>query len=68
MRRSLPAARLAALLDEPLAAAAQNILPVARTSAESVEKPANGRRTVALALIEPGSIGQVPRPPVVVAG
>ena len=30
--------RLAALLDLPLAAAAQNIVPVARTSAESVEK------------------------------
>jgi hypothetical protein len=30
--------RLAALLDVPLAAAAQNIVPVARTSAESVEK------------------------------
>jgi hypothetical protein len=30
--------RLAALLDVPLAAAAQNIVPVARTSAEAVEK------------------------------
>ncbi|QDU31349.1 hypothetical protein ETAA8_65040 [Anatilimnocola aggregata] len=30
--------RLAALLDVPLVAAAQNIVPVARTSAESVEK------------------------------
>lgn len=30
--------RLAALLDMPLVAAAQNIVPVARTSAESVEK------------------------------
>jgi hypothetical protein len=30
--------RLAALLDVPLAAAAQNIVPVARTSAESVQK------------------------------
>jgi SpoVK/Ycf46/Vps4 family AAA+-type ATPase len=30
--------RLAALLDVPLAAAAQNIVPVARTSAESVEQ------------------------------
>ena len=30
--------RLAALLDLPLTAAAQNIVPVARTSAESVEK------------------------------
>jgi SpoVK/Ycf46/Vps4 family AAA+-type ATPase len=30
--------RLAALLDVPLTAAAQNIVPVARTSAESVEK------------------------------
>ena len=30
--------RLAALLDVPLVAAAQNIVPVARTSAESVEQ------------------------------
>jgi len=30
--------RLAALLDVPLSAAAQNIVPIARTSAESVEK------------------------------
>ncbi len=30
--------RLAALLDVPLAAAAQNVVPVARTAAESVEK------------------------------
>ena len=36
--RFAPAADLAALLDLPLAAAAENIVPVARTAAESVER------------------------------